>query len=80
MLKFIKHTALLFLFFVAYQIITGFLMVGPTLQAIPEFPAHAERECTGQCMPATHICRCEQKGQKADGYGGIRACRACRQS
>ena len=47
---------------------------------IPEFPAHAERECTGQCMPATHICRCEQKGQKADGYGGIRACRAFRQS
>ena len=39
MLKFIKHTALLFLFFVANQIITGFLMVGPTLQAIPEFPA-----------------------------------------
>lgn len=39
MLKFIKHTALLFLFFVAYQIITGFLMIGPTLQAIPEFPA-----------------------------------------
>ena len=37
------------------------------------------RECTGQCMPATHICRCEQKGQKADGYGGIRACRAFRQ-
>ena len=33
----------------------------------------------GQCMPATHICRCEQKGQKADGYGGIRACRAFRQ-
>jgi len=27
-----------------------------------------------------HICRCEQKGQKADGYGGIRACRAFRQS
>ena len=26
-----------------------------------------------------HICRCEQKGQKADGYGGIRACRAFRQ-
>lgn len=46
---------------------------------IPEFPAHATRECTGQCMPATHICRCEQKGQKADGYGGIRACRSFRQ-
>lgn len=46
---------------------------------ISEFPAHAERECIGQCMPATHICRCEQKGQKADGYGGIRACRAFRQ-
>ena len=40
---------------------------------------HAERVCLGQCMPATHICRCEQKGQKADGYGGIRACRAFRQ-
>ncbi|MCL4881556.1 CPBP family intramembrane glutamic endopeptidase [Streptococcus suis] len=39
MLKFIKHIALLFLFFVAYQIISGFLMVGPSLQAIPEFPA-----------------------------------------
>lgn len=38
------------------------------------------RECLGQCMPATHICRCEQKGQKADGYGGLRACRAFRQS
>ena len=37
------------------------------------------RVCLGQCMPATHICRCEQKGQKADGYGGIRACRAFRQ-
>lgn len=46
---------------------------------IPEFPTHAERVCTGQCMPATHICRCEQKGQKADGHGGIRACRAFRQ-
>ena len=46
---------------------------------ISEFPAHAERVCLGQCMPATHICRCEQKGQKADGYGGIRACRAFRQ-
>ena len=31
-------------------------------------------------MPATHICRCEQKGQKADGYGGIRACRSFRQA
>ncbi|CYV98823.1 CPBP family intramembrane metalloprotease [Streptococcus suis] len=39
MLKFIKHIASLFLFFVAYQIISGFLMVGPSLQAIPEFPA-----------------------------------------
>ena len=38
------------------------------------------RESIGQCMPATHICRCEQKGQKADGYGGIRACRSFRQS
>ena len=37
------------------------------------------RECTGQCMPATHICRCEQKGQKADGNGGLRACWAFRQ-
>ena len=34
----------------------------------------------GRPVPATHICRCEQKGQKADGYGGIRACRAFRQS
>ncbi len=31
MLKFIKHVALLFLYFVAYQIASGFLMVGPTL-------------------------------------------------
>ncbi|MFX3789285.1 CPBP family intramembrane glutamate endopeptidase, partial [Streptococcus suis] len=39
MLKFIKNIASLFLFFVAYQIISGFLMLGPSLQAIPEFPA-----------------------------------------
>ncbi len=38
MLKFIKHCALLFLYFFAYQIVAGFLMVGPYLQAIPEFP------------------------------------------
>ncbi len=39
MLKFIKHVALLFLYFVAYQIASGFLMVGPTLQTIPDIPA-----------------------------------------
>ncbi|MEI4319764.1 type II CAAX endopeptidase family protein [Streptococcus suis] len=39
MLKFIKHVALLFLYFVAYQIASGFLMVGPTLQSIPDIPA-----------------------------------------
>ncbi|WFA75050.1 CPBP family intramembrane metalloprotease [Streptococcus suis] len=39
MLKFIKHAALLFLYFVAYQIASGFLMVGPTLQMIPDIPA-----------------------------------------
>ncbi|HFI0456946.1 TPA: lysostaphin resistance A-like protein [Streptococcus suis] len=39
MLKFIKHAALLFLYFVAYQIASGFLMVGPTLQTIPDIPA-----------------------------------------
>ncbi|RRN51069.1 CPBP family intramembrane glutamic endopeptidase [Streptococcus suis] len=39
MLKFIKHIALLFLYFVAYQIASGFLMVGPTLQSIPDIPA-----------------------------------------
>ncbi len=39
MLKFIKHVALLFLYFVAYQIASGFLMVGPTLQSIQDIPA-----------------------------------------
>ncbi|HEM3635290.1 TPA: CPBP family intramembrane metalloprotease [Streptococcus suis] len=39
MLKFIKHAAFLFLYFVAYQIASGFLMVGPTLQTIPDIPA-----------------------------------------
>ncbi|HFI0792194.1 TPA: lysostaphin resistance A-like protein [Streptococcus suis] len=39
MFKFIKHAALLFLYFVAYQIASGFLMVGPTLQTIPDIPA-----------------------------------------
>ncbi|HFI0112845.1 TPA: lysostaphin resistance A-like protein [Streptococcus suis] len=39
MLKFIKHTALIFLYFVAYQIASGFLMVGPTLQTVPDIPA-----------------------------------------
>ncbi|HFU4190341.1 TPA: lysostaphin resistance A-like protein [Streptococcus suis] len=39
MLKFIKHAALIFLYFVAYQIASGFLMVGPTLQTVPDIPA-----------------------------------------
>ncbi len=37
-MKFIKHVALLFLYFVAYQIASGFLMVGPTLQSIQDIP------------------------------------------
>ena len=35
--------------------------------------------CLLYTLPATHICRCEQKGQKADGNGGLRACWAFRQ-
>ncbi|HEM3666472.1 TPA: CPBP family intramembrane metalloprotease [Streptococcus suis] len=38
MLKFIKLVALLFLYFVVYQIASGFLMVGPTLQTNPDIP------------------------------------------
>lgn len=50
----------------AYESKTGYNWI-----CISEFPAHAERECTGQCMPATHICRCEQKDRKQMGMEAL---------